>query len=247
MRFSKSLLTDINHYNVRNSTQSWLKSFNKYNSLNFINSSFFIFFSYNKKINNKFIQKLLKEASITYGNMYIKPISIKKNIEFFNKIKKKEYKHLFKTKTRISSSKYYKLKKTPIIFTYRSDLLWNLFDIYFLRKERTYTKLKYSRVPQYDIVSGGVAAIFAGFLGFLICEKFGVELVDSGDFYIVFMYIVFLAFFFKLLLNIMDIEELTWGFYSYKWLVFFYYQIIVLSFNKFYELFKKSLIFLSSY
>lgn len=64
-----------------------------------------------------------------------------------------------------------------------------------------YTKLKYSRVPQYDIVSGGVAAIFAGFLGFLICEKFGFELLDSGDFYFVFMYIVFIFFFIRLLIK----------------------------------------------
>jgi len=30
-----------------------------------------------------------------------------------------------------------------------------LFDINFLRKDKLYTKLKYSRCPQYDIVSGG--------------------------------------------------------------------------------------------
>ena len=41
-----------------------------------------------------------------------------------------------------------------------------LFDVNFLRKEHMYTKLKYSRCPQYDIVSGGVAALFAGYLGF---------------------------------------------------------------------------------
>jgi hypothetical protein len=29
------------------------------------------------------------------------------------------------------------------------------FNFNFLRKERLYTKLKYSRCPQYDIVSGG--------------------------------------------------------------------------------------------
>jgi len=57
-----------------------------------------------------------------------------------------------------------------------------LFDINFLRKEKIYTKLKYSRVPQYDAVSGGSAAILAGFLGYLITEKFGLELLDSGDF-----------------------------------------------------------------
>ena len=70
----------------------------------------------------------------------------------------------------------------------------NLVNVNFLRKERLYTKLKYSRSPAYDIVSGGAAAILAGFLGFLISEKYGFELVDSGDFYFLFMYIVFLSF-----------------------------------------------------
>ena len=70
-----------------------------------------------------------------------------------------------------------------------------------------YTKLKYSRVPQYDIVSGGSAALLAGFLGFLISEKFGFELVDSGDFYFIFMYVVFLFFFCRLLLKIMSNSE----------------------------------------
>jgi len=82
-----------------------------------------------------------------------------------------------------------------------------LFDINFLRKERIYTKLKYSRVPQYDIVSGGAAALFAGFLGFLFTEKFGFELVDSGDFYFLFMYIVFLFFFFRMFLKIMNHDQ----------------------------------------
>jgi hypothetical protein len=67
-----------------------------------------------------------------------------------------------------------------------------------------YTKLKYSRVPQYDIVSGGAAALLAGFLGFLITEKFGFELVDSGDFYFLFMYLVFLSFSLRLFLKIMS-------------------------------------------
>jgi hypothetical protein len=69
-----------------------------------------------------------------------------------------------------------------------------IFDINFLRKEKIYTKLKYSRVPQYDIVSGGGAAIFGGFLVYLITEKFGLELLDSGDFWFFFMYLVFFCF-----------------------------------------------------
>jgi hypothetical protein len=43
------------------------------------------------------------------------------------------------------------------------------------------------------MVSGGIAALFAAFLGFLITEKFGLELLDSGDFYIAFMYAVFIC------------------------------------------------------
>ena len=65
---------------------------------------------------------------------------------------------------------------------YSTNRINSLFDINFLRKEKIYTKLKYSRVPQYDAVSGGSAAILAGFLGYLITEKFGLELLDSGDF-----------------------------------------------------------------
>lgn len=67
------------------------------------------------------------------------------------------------------------------------------FEVWFLRRERVYTSLKYSRTPAYDIVSGGVAALFAGFLGFLICEKFGFELLDSGDFYLLLFYGILLG------------------------------------------------------
>lgn len=76
----------------------------------------------------------------------------------------------------------------------QADYILRYADINFLKKEFVFTKLKYSRCPQYDSVSGGFAALFAGFIGFLISEKFGIELVDSGDFYIVLMYALFLSF-----------------------------------------------------
>jgi len=74
-----------------------------------------------------------------------------------------------------------------------------------------YTKLKYSRCPQYDTVSGGIAALLSAFLGFLISEKFGFELVDSGDFYILFMYVVFLVFSLRVFLKIIsdDVKAYT--------------------------------------
>jgi len=79
------------------------------------------------------------------------------------------------------------LKKTNV-FYHNYNNMFQLVNINFLRKERLYTKLKYSRSPAYDIVSGGAAALLAGFIGFLISEKYGFELVDSGDFYYLFMY-----------------------------------------------------------
>jgi hypothetical protein len=83
------------------------------------------------------------------------------------------------------------LKPTDLL---NSNFSFNTINLNFIRKERLYTKLKYSRSPAYDIVSGGSAALFAGLLGFLVSEKFGFELVDSGDFYYVFMYSVFISF-----------------------------------------------------
>lgn len=115
---------------------------------------------------------------------------------------------------------------------YRESKLWNLFNLNFIRKEKIYTKLKYSRTPQYDIVSGGSAALFSGFLGFLICEKFGFELLDSGDFYFLFMYIVFFFFLSRLLIKLWRGEKEDWNVLSFKWFLFFFKTLLLLIFNK---------------
>ena len=69
----------------------------------------------------------------------------------------------------------------------------HLYSQYWLALGDIYTKLKYSRSPAFDVVSGGFAALLAALLGFLISEKFGYELVDSGDFYYAYMYALFAA------------------------------------------------------
>lgn len=118
-----------------------------------------------------------------------------------------------------------------------STLLWNLFDTNFLKREKLYTKLKYSRSPAYDIVSGGVAALFAGFLGFLISEKFGIELVDSGDFYIFFMYTTFLLFTWFPFRKFICVEETIWSFASPKFIFSYFHTILILIlrlFNRFF-------------
>lgn len=109
-----------------------------------------------------------------------------------------------------------------------NSLLWSLFDINFLKKEKMYTKLKYSRSPQYDIVSGGVAALFSGFLGFLISEKFGIELVDSGDFYTFFMYIVFICFSLRPFIKILSKHDTVYHFFSLKFFLNYLYTLFIL-------------------
>ena len=97
-----------------------------------------------------------------------------------------------------------------------------------MRKEKLYTKLKYSRCPQYDIVSGGFAAILAGFVGFLISEKFGIELVDSGDFYNAFMYGVFGAFALRPLVRIYSTDNTPYSPLSLRYLLLFVRDIAIL-------------------
>ena len=63
------------------------------------------------------------------------------------------------------------------------------YKIYFIRKEYYYTKLKYSRVPQFDVSSGASASFMSGFYGYLICEKCGFELIDSADFLFFILYL----------------------------------------------------------
>ena len=225
MRFSKSILNDITTYNLRSSTQTWINNINMFYNIPIIFYSNFYIMYYNMKLVNnksKFCNTLFDNNYLYYVNKLEDTTSIDMN--------KHKTINTFNTLTTNTIPVVTSAVNNSKPLTNHSSLLWNLFEIYFLRKERTYTKLKYSRVPQYDIVSGGVAAILAGFLGFLICEKFGVELVDSGDFYIVFMYVVFLCFFLKLLLKIMEADTLVWNFYSYKWIILYYYQLILLLF-----------------
>jgi hypothetical protein len=140
--------------------------------------------------------------------IFSKQFKIKNKNPFSSNVNKKIYSYFFNNNN--YNENYFKkiLQSFKIKnLTQKSNFFFSLFDINFLKKEKIYTKLKYSRVPQYDIVSGGVAAIFAGFLGFLICEKFGFELVDSGDFYYIFMYLVFLTFFSRLYIKILNIHS----------------------------------------
>ena len=109
---------------------------------------------------------------------------------------------------------------------------FNTVNINFLRKERLYTKLKYSRSPAYDIVSGGAAALLAGFFGFLITEKFGYELADSGDFYYLFMYIVFLVFAIRPLLTVSDANKGFWDVFSPKRVLTFYVSLLQILLKK---------------
>jgi hypothetical protein len=99
----------------------------------------------------------------------------------------------------------------------------NNFFLFIFKKEKIYTKLKYSRVPQVDIASGSAASLFAGLVGFLVTEKFGFELLDSGDFYVLIVYLLFILSFIRIIfkLYIVDLginNRLLFSLYD-----FFYY------------------------
>lgn len=121
-----------------------------------------------------------------------------------------------------------KRNQTIPLITKNYSNLAKIFDINYIKKEKIYTKLKYSRSPQYDIVSGGVAALLSAFVGFLISEKFGMELPDSGDFYFLFMYIVFLCFSLRPLVRILDVYNMGWNPFSLKYAYDFWYSCIYL-------------------
>lgn len=130
---------------------------------------------------------------------------------------------MYDNKSTLTPTNLKKKKQTNV--TFNTNLL---FDVNFLKKEFIYTKLKYSRCPQYDIVSGGVAALFAGFIGFLVSEKFGLELVDSGDFYVLFMYVVFLSLIGSVFLKIIDRNTTFTELFSMGWFLNFYKNLIIM-------------------
>ena len=84
------------------------------------------------------------------------------------------------------------------------------FTVYFLTKEVFYTKLKYSRVPQFDTSSGAVASFLSGLFGFMVCERFGFELIDSGDFLFFILYLLASFFLGALIIGIAGASN-NWG------------------------------------
>lgn len=146
-----------------------------------------------------------------------------KKLNFISNNTKFKFKRKLILQTTTNTNVYYKKNKNKNIF-----LIDNFFDINFLRKERIYTKLKYSRCPQYDIVAGGWAALFAGLLGFLITEKFGIELVDGGDFYTFLMYLIFFALSLKPLLKLLNKNSTITDIFSPSPVVTYFYQILLL-------------------
>jgi len=168
----------------------------------------------------------------------LKKINIKNNSDFLkNEFKKNFYinslTNIYNIDTYTNKIatlyKFFINKKSNTFIS--QNLLYSLININFLRKERLYTKLKYSRTPAFDIVSGGFAILLAGFLGFLTSEKFGLELGDSGDFYFVFMYLGILIFMLRPLLVIADVNKGYLYLFSLVRVIKFYKILLTLLLN----------------
>jgi len=202
-----------------------LTNFTTNEKTNFLNSKNFTL-SYSNDFNDKSLTSVKKK----FINKFLKNRPKVKNNDQFPRNKKSEKAQYSMMNLR---NKYDKalLHRMVSSFKHKTHSLtssffkFHLFDVNFLKKEKMYTKLKYSRVPQYDIVSGASAALLAGFLGFLICEKFGFELLDSGDFYFFFMYVVFLIFCSRLLVKLITLNVNIWSIFSFKWFMLFYRTI----------------------
>jgi len=121
--------------------------------------------------------------------------------------------------------------------------LFNTYTIYFLKKERIYTKLKYSRVPQFDVASGGIATLFAALYGFLVTEKFGFEMIDSGDFYLIFMYVIFISLTIRTLFKLFDANTNTNNVFSLNNIMLFYWLLFSLFAHYVRFFFKKNKMF----
>ena len=159
-------------------------------------------------------------------------------------------KTIYENSKRLGDSKYQLVSHSPLLNQklinnlvnqeatkpkyFNLNTWYNLININFLRKEKLYTKLKYSRSPAFDIVSGGAAAILAGLLGFLVSEKFGMELVDSGDFYYLWMYLVFIAFSVRPLLIVAESNKSVLSTFSLR-RVYKFYITIIINFLKFFK------------
>ena len=79
-------------------------------------------------------------------------------------------------------------------------------NIFYLKKFKIYTKLKYSRTPGVDTAASAIAAFLAGLIGFILTEKAGFELLDSGDLFYGFMYIILLVLIAHPYLKLLQLE-----------------------------------------
>lgn len=263
MKFPNHILLDISKHFISDSVQYWIFKYLfaiEKNLKLFENLTLHRYFFLNKEklfLNNimenqkKFTIKyifsnpaifLSEKEKKFYKNVFQPRLKVKHRVLDSNHFGKQIYDYLLNPKAIYDEKSLRRLFKQfsykTNTFLYRTDNLWNLFDVNFIKKEKIYTKLKYSKVPQYDIVSGGAALLLGGFLAFLICEKFGFEMVDSGDFYFLFIYIVFLIFSCRPFFKIMTKDKLSWNFVSFKWLIYFS-QILLYLVIKFIKLFTK--------
>jgi len=105
-----------------------------------------------------------------FKNLFLQQLKVKHRLDWAPRTKRWVFDQTFVKPNTLRWNKLMHLLKENLAFqtnlTFKTSKFWDIFNINFIRKERIYTKLKYSRTPAYDIISGGSAAILSGFLGF---------------------------------------------------------------------------------
>jgi hypothetical protein len=119
-----------------------------------------------------------------------------------------------------------KIKNTRVSYSKRHTLRLETFKLFFLHRffhfssvlildeddslrklQIPHNKLKYTRTPSFDIVSSGIAALFSAFLGAMICDKFGMELLDSADFFTLYIFCISLLLPLNVILSVLTLTD----------------------------------------
>lgn len=143
-------------------------------------------------------------------------VRFRRSLIIFNNLNYLNYYNLFSLNTS-KPNWLFDIKQTLLFpnffFIYKNNQSYDDYrytiKLYPILKELYYTKLKYSRVPQFDTSAGAVASFISGMYGFMVCEKFGFELLDSGDFLFLLLYLIAVVFVVSVLFNVANSKNLN--------------------------------------
>lgn len=162
-------------------------------------------------------------------------------LKIFKKLNKSINNKVYKTQKPVWVKKYYSKRYLLKINTFKLFFLHNFFHFSSvlildendsLRKlQIPHNKLKYTRTPSFDIVSSGIAALFSAFLGAMICDKFGMELLDSADFFIIYIFCISILLPLNAILSVVTLTDELYTPFIKPWIILFFLLDLIYFFS----------------